>query len=322
MPNWNEYNVYIMKKNVFIVALCALVSAASAQETCFTELEGLKNKQIWEALFAKISNHTVLTYDEVRADRARVDFRVNNDNIWDMYSSCTFGSSDYCTNETSSGECSCYNREHIVPQSFWNDQSQPMRTDLYNVIPTDSYANEKRSSWPYGEVTGSAEWSNTLGSKLGYSSTFGCKVFEPADQYKGDFARAYFYMIACYYDKSFTKNANGREVFTYSNGRAGFTSTALTLFLKWHRNDPVSGKERRRNNLVEEAQGNRNPFVDAPELVEYIWGDKTNVAYQCATPIENVEKETPRVEKIIENGALIIVLPDGARYNTTGIRVY
>ena len=110
-------------------------------------------------------------------------------------------------------------------------------------------------------------------------------------------------------------------MFTYSNGRAGFTNAALTLFLKWHRNDAVSAKERRRNNAVEEVQGNRNPFVDAPELVEYIWGDKSNVTYTCTTPIENVEEETPRAWKIIENGALLIILPDGTRYNSVGVRV-
>ena len=309
-----------MKKSVLLVALCALVSVASAQETCYSELEGLKGKQIWEALYAKISNHTVLTYDEVRADRARVDFRVNG-KIWDMYSECVFESSDYCTNTTGSDECACYNREHIVPQSFWDDQTEPMRTDLYNVIPTDIYTNEKRSSWPYGEVTGNPTWTNSLGCKMGYSSNLNSTVFEPADQYKGDFARAYFYMITCYYNRSFTQNANGRKVFTYSNGRAGFTNAALTLFLKWHRNDAVSAKERRRNNAVEEVQGNRNPFVDAPELVEYIWGDKSNVTYICTTPIENVEEETPRAWKIIENGALLIILPDGTRYNSVGVRV-
>lgn len=310
-----------MKKNVLIVALCALIHVAYAQETCYSELEGLKGTQLLEALYAKISDHKILTYDEVRADKARVDFRVNKDEIWDMYSDCVFTSSAYCSNTTGTGECACYNREHIVPQSFWNDQTEPMRTDLYNVIPTDSYANERRSSWPYGEVTSSQEWSNSLGSKLGYSSAFGCKVFEPADKYKGDLARAYFYMIACYYNRSFTQNANGKKVFTYTSGRAGLTPTALALFLKWHRNDPASAKERRRNNEVEQVQGNRNPFVDAPDLVEYIWGDKKDVAYSCTLPIVNIEENTPRAEKILENGALIIVLPDGARYNTTGARV-
>ena len=309
-----------MKKNVWIVALCALVQVVYAQETCLTELEGMKGKQIWEALFAKISDHKVLTYDEVRADRARVDFRAGTDYILDMYSDCEFLSSSYCTNETGSGECDCYNREHIVPQSFWNDQSEPMRTDLYNVIPTDIYANANRSSWPYGEVTGNVTWSNSLGSKLGYSSAYSTTVFEPVDKYKGDFARAYFYMITCYYDKSFVKHTNGKKVFTYSNGRAGFTSTALNMLLKWHRNDPVSAKERRRNNMVEEVQGNRNPFVDAPDLVEYIWGDKSNVAYTCTQPIENVAEDAPRAQKILEQGALFIVMPDGTRYNVMGVR--
>ncbi len=302
-----------------MLALSLLMVSVHAQ-TCYPELEGLKGERILEALYVKISNHDTLTYDGVRADRTGVDFRVNG-NIWDMYSACVFGEKDYCGTTTGTEECFCYNREHIVPQSFWNDTSEPMRTDLYNVIPTDAAANSKRSSWPYGEVTGSVEWSNALGSKLGYSNVFESKVFEPADQYKGDLARAYFYMVTCYYNKSFTKNASGRKVFTYKSGKAGFTAEALALLLKWHRNDPVSAKERRRTNFVEEEQKNRNPFVDEPELAEYIWGNKTNVAYICTTPIEIVEEVKPQAVKILENGALIIVMPDGTRYNTTGMRI-
>lgn len=53
-----------------------------------------------------------------------------------------------------------------------------------------------------------------------------------------------------------------------------FSPWALNLLLKWHRQDPVSDKETKRNDVVFDSQKNRNPFIDHPELVEYIWGDK------------------------------------------------
>ena len=129
-------------------------------------------------------------------------------------------------------------------------------------------------------------------------------------------------MLTCYYNENFTINAKGRYVFTYVDGKAGLTSEALALFLKWHRNDPVSEKEINRNNGIELLQHNRNPFVDNPELVEYIWGKNATVVYTCkTTDFEAIEETAPRAKKIIENGALFIVLPDGTRYTSTGARV-
>ena len=196
-----------------------------------------------------------------------------------------------------------------------------MRTDLHHVIPADGFTNEKRSNNPYGEVTGTPDWTNTVGSKLG-KGTYNTTVFEPNDEYKGDIARAYFYMLTCYSDKDFTQHWKGQKVFTFTNGKAGLTSEAQSLFLKWHRNDPVSDKEIKRNNGIEALQHNRNPFIDMPELIEYIWGKNSAKVYTCSTTaIESIEEAMPRATKLIENGALYIVLPDGTRYTTTGARV-
>ena len=238
-----------------------------------------------------------------------------------MYSSCEFGPKDYCSNVDVTEECNCYNREHIVPQSYWgNDNTKRMRTDLFNVIPADAVANETRSAWAYGEVTGSTSWTNGV-SKLG-SGTYGNSTFEPADEYKGDIARVYFYMLTCYRDENFTKKGTGSKIFTYTDGVAGLTSTALSMFLKWHRNDPVSDKEINRNNGVEKLQHNRNPFVDMPELVEYIWGKKSSKTYTCEkSGIEESQESRVKSQKVLENGMLFIILPDGTKYNTMGIRI-
>ena len=289
---------------------------------CYSAYEGMKGPQILEALYEQIKDPDTVTYYNLRADKTGVDYRANG-TVWDIYTDCAFASNGYCYSVDVTEECECYNREHMVPQSWWgNDNSKRMRTDLHHVIPADAVTNNKRSNNPYGEVSGTPEWSNTAGSKVG-SGTYSTTVFEPADEYKGDIARVYFYMLTCYKDQNFTQHWKGQKVFTYSNGTASLTSAAKSLFLKWHRNDPVSEKEIERNNGVERLQGNRNPYVDMPELVEYIWGSNAGKAYVCevATAVDNTVEPETRAVKILENGVLLIVLPDGTRYTATGVRL-
>ena len=197
--------------------------------------------------------------------------------IWDMYSTCEFTLSD---NSGSNGVvCGMWNKEHSIPQS-WFGEASPMKSDLFHVYPTDARVNNFRSNYPYGE-TSNRSYIDDSPKALGYIGTsnfsgYTGKVFEPVDQYKGDFARTYFYMVARYLDKNFNKNENGKVVFTYSGNTAGLTTYAINLFLKWHRQDPVSQKEIDRNNAVYKHQKNRNPFIDYPYLAEYIWGEKKN----------------------------------------------
>jgi endonuclease I len=311
------------------ITLKAEFAADAVEPDCaYPELEGKKGNDVLSTLHTLISDHTVLDYSDVRADKAKVDIR-DDGTVWDIYSDCSFGKSDYCGSSTDYVACDCYNREHILPQSWWgNDNTQPMRTDLFNVYPTDFEANSNRSAWPYGEVTGTVDWSNSLGSKVGYG-TWGSSgnnmAFEPADEYKGDIARAYFYMITCYLDKSFKAGGKGYQVFEYSNGKSSFTTKALSLFLKWHRNDPVSDKETKRNNAVEKKQGNRNPFVDEPDLVEYIWGSKRSVAYSCggesaveAVQTDDIQQGTAAT-KFVRDGILLIMRGDNV-YTVMGVK--
>ena len=268
-----------------VITLCVLfvnVSARADGETkCrYEELNGLKGLDLRMALQEMIKDHTVLSYSKVRADNAQVDIDENG-KVMDMYSDCEFGPYDYCGGETNYPECNCYNREHSLPKSFWGgSKEEPMYTDLHHVIPTDFVANTERSAWVYDEAMNQA-WTNGVSTK-GYGVNFtGETVFEPADKYKGDIARIYFYMLTCYMDKNFTVGGKGWKFFNYANNRTDFNSTSLNLMLKWHRNDPVSEKEKDRNDKVENVQGNRNPFVDDPNLAEYIWA-KPNVEYVCS----------------------------------------
>ena len=237
----------------------------------YTSADGRAGTDLIKALQSIITNgHQVVSYDGLWTAFRQTDNTANG-RVWDMYSNCTFTwGSDQCGNYRD--ECDCYNREHSVPKSWFND-AKPMYSDIVHLIPTDGKVNGMRSNYPFGEV-GNATYTSDNGSKLGSSnfSGYSGKVFEPADEYKGDFARIYFYMVTRYRNINFTQEEGGRAMFTYSSGTAGLTTYATNLLLKWHREDPVSEKEKDRNDGIEDVQGNRNPFVDYPELAEYIWG--------------------------------------------------
>ena len=143
-------------------------------------------------------------------------------------------------------------------------------------IPADAKANSARGNLPFGDVA-SSDWDNgsakrgTPRSGQGGGSS---KVFEPADEYKGDFARIYFYMASCYQDYNWATTT----MLTNSDWRT-LNAWSIELLLRWARQDPVSEKERNRNDAVQIYQNNRNPFVDNPDLMEYIWGDKVGMGF-------------------------------------------
>lgn len=182
--------------------------------------------------------------------------------VWDMYSS----SSDFIFIDDQCGtykkEEDCYNREHSFPKSWFNDD-YPMYTDLFHLYPTDGYVNNQRGNYPFGETNGEKYKSNGGFSKLGKSTVSGYSgiVFEPADEYKGDFARSYFYMVTCYENRITTWNSDMLDGKSYP----GFAQWALDMLLRWAAEDPVSEKETARNNKVYGIQGNRNPYIDFPD---------------------------------------------------------
>ena len=150
-----------------------------------------------------------------------------------------------------------------------------MYTDLYHVLPCDYEANEARWNYPYGEVK-TENWSNGY-CKRGTMTVSGFNgvVFEPNDEIKGDIARIYFYMATRYEHESMSIWGNAGSNALLYNKYPFYKTWLVNILLKWHENDPVSEREIKRNNAVEKLQGNRNPFVDYPELVEYIWGGTT-----------------------------------------------
>ncbi len=147
------------------------------------------------------------------------------------------------------------NTEHTWPQSK-GARREPARGDLHHLFPTNSHANSARGNHPFGEVDGKDATRECSASQRGHiinpktGKSTGVYGFEPRPNHRGNVARAMFYVSAKY----------------------GYDIPELEEYYlrKWHREDPVDRDEIERNDAIEEAQGNRNPFIDYPELVDRI----------------------------------------------------
>ena len=284
-----------------------VTGVASIPDGYYDGVSGKKGAEnILNALQTCISkNYNEISYKGLEPHYLKTDFYA--DTLWDMYSTCNFTYD--MANIPQKYVCDGWNKEHVVCQSWLG--SGPMVSDMFNVYPTDARVNNLRSNYPYGVVGTNKGISNdpehhALG-KLGTSALTGAgsnTVYEPDDRYKGDFARTFFYMVARYRDKTLN-NGEGSSMFTSSP--TNLTSYSLSFLLDWHRNDPVSMKEVDRNQGVYGEQNNRNPFIDYPELVEYIWGNKKGQQVDLSTMTPTCESLTPTPQTTVKHGVTWMV---------------
>ena len=277
-------------KNFVTSAILMLVCTTSFAQgpndsgTYYQAADGKKGAELKTALCGIIYNRSERSYGDLWTDFQTTDKRADG-KVWDMYSNATnfeFGThQDKGSGGSTEGEL--FNREHSWPNSWFGKNVMPMYTDLHHMYPTDKLVNNKRGNNPFGETNGESYKSQNNFSKLGactypgYTGT----VFEPNDEYKGDFARTYFYMVTCYEEKIpdwYTNYSESRPTLD-GNKYPGLTSWQLEMLLKWAKNDPVSEKETNRNKAVYGIQANRNPFIDYPGLEQYVWGDLKEQAF-------------------------------------------
>jgi endonuclease I len=215
----------------------------------------------------------------------------NNTIIWDMYSDIPNGTPAYiytiytsqCGSAAEEGDC--YAREHLMANSFWggiDDDANPQYSDLHHLFPADQYVNNRKSNNIVAQ-TSTPTWTSTNGSKVGpctypgYTGT----IFEPINEYKGDFARAFFYLAARYMDDLSTwvttyPSTDAQYIINSTGGN--YKQWFVDMLILWHNSDPISQKEIDRNNSIyyDTPQNNRNPFVDHPEYVCEVWVCKSS----------------------------------------------
>lgn len=188
--------------------------------------------------------------------------------VWDMYSY------NKVTFPGNGGVPSGMNIEHSVAKSWWGGSKNDAYKDLYHLNPSNSNANSARSSYPLGivkngKVTGSLKIGNNS-----FGNEYGGLSFEPLDTYKGDFARAYMYMFTCYETLNWSSD-NAKAMLKQNEKYPMLRPWAAQMLVEWSRQDPVSDKELKRAAEIFKIQNNRNPFIDYPELAEFLWGKYT-----------------------------------------------
>lgn len=254
------------------------------------------------------------------------DRDTNTNQVLDMYSNEV----RYFNPEKPTASVAEFDIEHMLPKSWWGGDVNPAYCDLFHLVPGDYSANRSKSNHAPGIPSDSTfnNGSFVTGSGEAYGLT---RVFCPADEYKGDFARAYFYIAACYGDSLEWLSSGEPAVAMTNEGWQEFRPWLRDLLLSWHRMDPVSEKELARAIEVNKIQGNRNPFIDYPELAEYIWGNKQGQivdfrqltqsygdAYDDThTGVDRAQAEKGGTRKEIRDGRIVIIR-NASIYTTFG----
>lgn len=157
-----------------------------------------------------------------------------------------------------------WNREHVWAKSHgFNDEKYTAYADAHHLRASEKTINSSRNNSYFDEVT------NPTGTDE-YGNKWTGSVFEPRDEVKGDVARILFYMVTRYHDSELTLTLDNTG--NYGNEP---TLGMLDTLVKWHYEDPVSETEIKRNEVVYQYQGNRNPYIDHPEFVYYLYQEES-----------------------------------------------
>ncbi|MFZ4403395.1 MAG: endonuclease I family protein [Pseudobdellovibrionaceae bacterium] len=204
-------------------------------------------------------SHFAVGYDNARIFLMGQFYLVgdgNNYAVKDVYCSKEYSADDF-GGGTKPGpnkvpDSRFVNTEHTWPQSRFSNRYDNglQKSDLHHLFPTDSELNSIRGSFKFGEVTRDRMILKCPVSRFGSSSTSGDLVFEPPKVHRGNVARALFY-FSTRYDLPIDSNEE-------------------STLKKWNKEDPVDLEELDRQEKIFQLQGNRNPFIDYPGMVDLI----------------------------------------------------
>ncbi len=247
----------------------AMTALAEAPDGYYKSLEGLSGSELAAAVAKLSASHTQITYGDKtwNAFTTTDVVEIEGREAWrDMYSNNIV----YCPGHDA------MNIEHSVANSWWGGKSGSGKAyaDLFHLNPSDQNANNKKGNYPPGIVKVADLLDNGIfmvgKPEAGYGGD-ATNVFEPADEYKGDFARAYFYVFTAYPEIPWEEKY--AYVYDIEGGKAELQGWVKDMLLEWHHSDPVDSYEMQRNDAIEALQKNRNPFIDIPDLADCLWGD-------------------------------------------------
>lgn len=239
-------------------------------QSCF----GLSGEELRSELYNLIKDHTSFSYTTTKTILRESDEDNNNpSNIILVYSGNSIDKFDFASNL----EQDFWNREHVWPKSHGDFDSGdpfevPTYTDAHNLKPVDTSMNVFRGEKDFdngGDIVFNGDIETSC-----YSTT---STFEPRNEVKGDIARIILYMDVRYEDEDNLNELLDLVVVdgltTYPDPEIGKLSTLL----QWHAQDPPDAFEKRRNDVIYKWQGNRNPFIDYPEFVDYIFYESPQI---------------------------------------------
>lgn len=207
------------------------------------------------------------SYNSLRDSYVNVDKDLNN-------SGCIIGYYDGCKLNGAWDSGTTWNREHTWPQSKGADKKTPMGHDMQSVRPASTAVNSERGNVAYGDPANGRYYDP---DEVAINNT----LYVPANlgSYRGDCARVILYDYIVYGEAGGHKNNLylGNAQLLSKLGTSGVFES-IPVLLKWHMNDPVSLTEMVRNDGAEMYQGNRNPFIDYPELAIQMLKDAGGVS--------------------------------------------
>lgn len=277
-----------MRKKLLRLSLAFLVSVmpalpmlAQIPEGYYSSLKGKKGAELKTAIWKIIKKANVLEYGSGNRNTWWGFWSTDRDErgyFIDRYSS----ESEWVKSTSQGAAGAGMNIEHSFPKSWWGGAKNQAYKDLYNLMPCESRINSTKSNYPMGKVV-SGDKGNGW-TKVG-KGTDGKWYWEPADPWKGDFARGYMYMATAYQDYNWV----GEQALQILQQGAYPTlqKWAYKLYIQWAKADKPNALEIKRNNDVAKIQKNRNPYVDFPNLMEYVWGDSTNIAFNPETTVKS-----------------------------------
>ena len=258
------YNTYINKQSAYYTGTYS-----------YSNLSALSGNDLFGALNTLMGNtsrigNSSFSYNSLRSEYKNVDKDLNRSGyIIGYYNGASF------SGVWDSG--ATWNREHTWPQSKGADKSIPMGHDMQSVRPTHTSVNSSRGNDAYGESGAYYDPDEVSISNSYYKTT-------NMGSYRGDAARVILYDYIVYGEAGGHKNKlyNGNAQLLSKFGSAGVFESAAVL-LKWHMNDPVSLTEMVRNDGAQTYQGNRNPFIDYPELAIQVLKNASGVKTYAVT---------------------------------------
>lgn len=264
-------------------ALPAIPSLAQIPDGYYDSLKGKKGAELKNAIHEIIKTAKVYDYgngkgktwwgfwDTDRDENGYYIDRYSAQNEWEK-----------ATSQGTPG--AAMNIEHSFPKSWWGGVSNQAYKDLYNLMPCKAKINSTKNNFPMGKVE-SGDKGNGW-TKVGKGSDE--KMYwEPADMWKGDFARGYMYMATTYQNFNWT-GAQALQILQKGNYPT-LQKWAYTLYIQWAKGDMPDKLEIQRNEEVFKIQGNRNPYIDFPNLMEYVWGDSIDYAFDPAKTLKATE---------------------------------